>query len=144
LKECAANPRYGHYYLFQLTKKGEALSLFHLQFTNHKGHSLDGSSRATQKTMKNIRSLILLALFVFSLVFPLLFTNPALTTIAVFSSIFAGAAVGWNVFSGYTGYISLGHAAFYGIGAYILTILCQMWNIPGGFYPFILLPVVVV
>jgi branched-chain amino acid transport system permease protein len=92
--------------------------------------------------MKNNRSLILIALFVVSLVFPLLFTNPALTTVAVFTLIFAGAAVGWNVFSGYTGYISLGHAAFYGIGAYILTIMCQMLNIPGGFFPFILLPIV--
>lgn len=92
--------------------------------------------------MKNIKTLGVLALLAFALVFPLLFSNPAVTTIAVFTLIFAGAAVGWNVFSGYTGYISLGHATFYGLGAYILTILCQKWNIPGGFLPLFLLPVI--
>jgi branched-chain amino acid transport system permease protein len=92
--------------------------------------------------MKNTRTLIVLTPLAFSLVFPLLFTNPAVTTIAVFTLIFAGAAVGWNIFSGYTGYISLGHTAFYGLGAYILLIMCQRWNIPGGFPPFFLLPVV--
>jgi branched-chain amino acid transport system permease protein len=92
--------------------------------------------------MKNVRTLGILAPLVFALVFPLLFSNPAVTTIAVFTLIFAGAVVGWNVFSGYTGYISLGHATFYGLGAYILTIICQVWNIPGGFFPFFLLPVV--
>jgi branched-chain amino acid transport system permease protein len=49
--------------------------------------------------MKNVRTLGILA----PLVFPLLFSNPAVTTIAVFTLIFAGAVVGWNVFSGYTG-----------------------------------------
>jgi branched-chain amino acid transport system permease protein len=92
--------------------------------------------------MKNIRTLGVLAPLVFALVFPLLFSNPAVTTIAVFTLIFAGAAVGWNVFSGYTGYISLGHATFYGLGAYILMIICQVWNIPGGFLPLFLLPIV--
>src|SRR3989442_1003321 len=92
--------------------------------------------------MKNIRTLGILAPLVFALVFPLLFSNPAVTTIAVFTLIFAGAVVGWNVFSGYTGYISLGHATFYGFGAYILTIICQVWNIQGGFLPLFLLPVV--
>ena len=92
--------------------------------------------------MKNVRTLGILAPLTFGLVFPLLFSNPAVTTIAVFTLIFAGAVVGWNVFSGYTGYISLGHATFYGLGAYILTIICQVWNIPGGLIPFFLLPVV--
>ena len=44
---------------------------------------------------------------------------------------FAGAATGWNIFSGYTGYIALGHAAYFGMGAYALAIMCQDWNIPG-------------
>ncbi len=95
-----------------------------------------------KRAMKNNRTLAVLAPLAFSLVFPLLFTNPAVTTIAVFTLIFAGAATSWNIFSGYTGYISLGHAAFYGIGAYILMIMCQVWNIPGGAPPLLLLPVV--
>ncbi|MGH2494495.1 MAG: branched-chain amino acid ABC transporter permease [Ktedonobacteraceae bacterium] len=92
--------------------------------------------------MKNTRLLAALASLGIFAVFPLLFSNPAITTVAVFALIFAGAAMGWNIFCGYTGYISLGHAAFYGIGAYILALMCQIWNIPGGIIPFLLLPVV--
>lgn len=95
-----------------------------------------------KRAMKNKLTLVALASLALSLMFPLLFSNPAVTTIAVFTLIFAGAATSWNIFSGYTGYISLGHAAFYGIGAYILMILCQVWNIPGGALPLLLLPVV--
>jgi branched-chain amino acid transport system permease protein len=92
--------------------------------------------------MNKIRTLGVLVCLVFALVFPVLFSNPAVTTIAVFTLIFALAATGWNIFSGYTLYISLGHAAFYGLGAYILMVICQVWNVPGGFPPLFLLPVV--
>lgn len=91
--------------------------------------------------MNNTKALGALA-FGFSIAFPLLFPNPAVTTIAVFALIFAGAATGWNILSGFTGYVSLGHAAFYGIGAYLLLLLCQVGNIPGGFIPLLLLPAV--
>jgi branched-chain amino acid transport system permease protein len=94
------------------------------------------------KAMNNFRMLGALASLGLSVLFPLLFPNPAVITIAVFALIFAGAATGWNVFSGYTGYISLGHAAFYGLGVYILALVCQVWNIPAGFPPLLLLPVV--
>jgi len=67
--------------------------------------------------MNKTRTLTVLALFASALVFPLVWSNPAVTTIAVFTLTFAAEAVGWNVFSGYTGYLSLGHAAFYGFGA---------------------------
>jgi branched-chain amino acid transport system permease protein len=50
------------------------------------------------------------------------------------------AAVSWNIFSGYTGYISLGNATYYGIGAYVLALGVQGWHISGGFIPFLLLP----
>jgi branched-chain amino acid transport system permease protein len=92
--------------------------------------------------MNKIRTLGVLVCLAFALVFPVLFSNPAVTTIAVFTLILALAATGWNIFSGYTRYISLGHAAFYGLGAYILMVVCQVWNVPGGFPPLFLLPVV--
>lgn len=72
--------------------------------------------------------------------FPLLFPNPAVTSIAVFTLLFAVATTGWNIFSGYTGYVSLGHGAFFGIGAYALTLLCRFFSVPGGYLPFALLP----
>jgi branched-chain amino acid transport system permease protein len=73
--------------------------------------------------------------------FPLVFTNPSVTTIAVFSLLFMASATAWNAFSGYSGYISLGHAAFFGTGAYILAILAQRLNIPAGESMFALVPV---
>jgi branched-chain amino acid transport system permease protein len=92
--------------------------------------------------MKKIRTLGLLALLALLLAFPLLFSDPAVTTIAVFTLLYAGAAVAWNLFSGYTGYVSLGHAVFYGVGGYALALLCKDWNIQGGYVPFLLLPLV--
>jgi branched-chain amino acid transport system permease protein len=90
--------------------------------------------------MRILKTVGLLALLAFAIVFPLLFPNPAVTTIAVFTLMFAAAATGWNIFSGYTGYIALGHAAFFGIGAYALALMCQDWHIQGGYIPFLLVP----
>jgi len=90
------------------------------------------------KIFKMVGLLVLLALVI---AFPLVFSNPAVTTIAVFTLMFAAAATGWNIFSGYTGYIALGHAAYFGIGAYALALICQHWNIPGGYLPFWFVPV---
>jgi branched-chain amino acid transport system permease protein len=91
--------------------------------------------------MKKYRTagLLVLLLVVF-IVFPLVVSNPAVTGIAVFALVFAVAATGWNIFSGYTGYIALGHAAYFGVGAYTITIMSQAWNVPAGYAPFLLLP----
>ncbi|MDX8032628.1 branched-chain amino acid ABC transporter ATP-binding protein/permease [Lentzea sp. BCCO 10_0856] len=45
-------------------------------------------------------------------------------------------AGGWNVMGGYTGYISLGHSAFLGVGAYTTGILANAW----GVSPFLTAP----
>ena len=91
--------------------------------------------------MKIFKAVGLLVLLALAIAFPLLFSNPAVTTIAVFTLMFAAAATGWNIFSGYTGYIALGHAAYFGLGAYTLALICQHWNIPGGYMPFWFVPV---
>ena len=91
--------------------------------------------------MRIFKTAGLLALLAFGIVFPLLFSNPAVTTIAVFTLLFAAATTGWNIFSGYTGYIALGHAAYFGLGAYALAIMCQDWHIQGGYIPFLFVPV---
>ncbi len=90
--------------------------------------------------MRLFRIAGLLLLLAFAIAFPLLFPNPAVTTIAVYTLMFAAAATAWNIFSGYTGYIALGHAVFFGTGAYALAIMCQDWHIPAGYTPFYLLP----
>jgi branched-chain amino acid transport system permease protein len=43
---------------------------------------------------------------------------------------------GWNVMSGYTGYVSLGHSAFIGVGAYTAGILASQWDVS----PFVVAP----
>jgi len=91
--------------------------------------------------MRIFKTAGLLALLAIAIAFPLVFSNPAVTTIAVFTLLFVAATTGWNIFSGYTGYIALGHAAYFGLGAYALAIMCQDWHIPGGYIPFLLVPV---
>lgn len=88
--------------------------------------------------MKVAGLLVVLAVFV---AFPLLFSNPAVTTIAVFTLIFAAAGTAWNIFAGYTGYIALGHAAFFGTGCYTIAVICLRWNIHGDWTPFLIVPV---
>jgi branched-chain amino acid transport system permease protein len=83
----------------------------------------------------------LIAILAFAIVFPQVFSNPAVLTIAIFTLFYATSTAAWNIFSGYTGYIALGHAAFFGIGSYTLAIMCLNWKIPGGTIPFLLVPV---
>lgn len=44
--------------------------------------------------------------------------------------LWAGLALAWNIAGGYTGLISFGHAAFFGIGAYTSTILLLSYGVP--------------
>jgi branched-chain amino acid transport system permease protein len=74
----------------------------------------------------------ILALLVVLGLFPLVFTNPLVTTIGVDTMIFVAAASAWNIFSGYSGYISLGHAVFFGAGAYTVGIAARDWNLAGN------------
>src|SRR5579871_5363682 len=93
------------------------------------------------KNSRLLRPLALVALVVFLAIFPVAISpNDLVNAIAVFTLIGAIAVVGWNIFSGYTGYTSLGHSVFYGFGAYTLALACVDWHIPGGWEPFLLLP----
>jgi branched-chain amino acid transport system permease protein len=76
-------------------------------------------------------------------VFPLVFTNALVTTIGVDTVIFVAAAAAWNIFSGYSGYISLGHAVFFGCGAYTVGIAARDWQLTGNAV-FALLPLAAV
>jgi len=81
-----------------------------------------------------------LAFLVVLAVFPQVFTNATVSTIAVDTLIFAAAAVAWNIFSGYTGYISLGHAVFFGAGAYTVGIAARAWHTNGDAVFVLLVP----
>ena len=72
--------------------------------------------------------------------FPLVFSTPAVTSIAVFTVIFMGAATAWNGFSGYSGYISIGHAVFFGTGAYTIALITLHLHLAGGYEIFWFVP----
>jgi branched-chain amino acid transport system permease protein len=66
--------------------------------------------------------LLLLALVVV-VALPLLIDSPAHQNIAILILMAAQMGVAWNIVGGYAGQVSLGHAAFYGLGAYTSTLL---------------------
>jgi branched-chain amino acid transport system permease protein len=63
------------------------------------------------------------ALAVLSLSIPLWLDNPYYVHILIMAGIFAVLALSLNLLLGYTGQLSLGHAAFFGIGAYTSALL---------------------
>src|SRR6516225_6019948 len=58
--------------------------------------------------------------------------NVELTQVGVLVLMYVGAAVAWNIFSGFTGYISLGAAVFFGVGVYTVALLTKHLNLVGG------------
>src|SRR3989441_1585043 len=46
--------------------------------------------------------------------------------------VYAIALLGLNILTGYNGQISLGHGAFYALGAYTTAIMIDKWNVPYG------------
>ncbi|MBV9380627.1 MAG: branched-chain amino acid ABC transporter permease [Streptosporangiaceae bacterium] len=82
-------------------------------------------------TQRTAQAAGLAALAAAAIVFPLVFTNPVVTNYGVFTLIFVVAASAWNVFSGFSGYISLGQAVFFGSGAYALGIAARDWHVSG-------------
>jgi branched-chain amino acid transport system permease protein len=84
--------------------------------------------------------LVALAIAVVFALFPVMITDPTATSIAVFTLIFMVSATAWNIFSGYTGYIALGHAVFFGSGGYAVAMAARDWHVAGGWTVFALLP----
>ena len=66
--------------------------------------------------------LLVLAASLVYVVFATFVTNTYYQVILTSIPIWAAFAVAWNIFSGYTGLISFGHAAFFGLGAYTVTL----------------------
>src|ERR1700730_1989757 len=87
-----------------------------------------------------LKSASIAVLLAVALALPAWAPDPATTNIAVFTLMYVGLATAWNIMGGYTGYISLGHAGFFGFGAYALGLLLDHLGIAGGYAPFLLLP----
>jgi branched-chain amino acid transport system permease protein len=76
------------------------------------------------------------------LAMPLLGPAHWVLNMLVFVLMFAVMASAWNLVGGFVGYPSLGHAAFFGIGAYTLGLLVKGDQLASGYEPFWWLPVV--
>lgn len=78
---------------------------------------------------RNYKTLLVLAVFIFTVPFwasrlPGSILHMDIVNIMLLSGIYACAVIGLNLLVGYAGQISLGHAAFFGVGAYTTAILC--------------------
>ncbi|WP_372972315.1 branched-chain amino acid ABC transporter permease [Marinobacter sp.] len=71
---------------------------------------------------------LVIAIVVF--VFPLLTENPFFYDMATQIALIAATVVGLNLLVGYAGQISLGHAGFYGLGAYFSAITTSSYGWP--------------
>jgi branched-chain amino acid transport system permease protein len=93
-------------------------------------------SRAPKRGLTVAIAVVIAAIFV---AFPLLVTDPTTTSIAFFTLVFMVAASAWNIFSGYSGYLALGHAVFFGSGGYAVAVAARDWHVSGGWPVFALL-----
>ncbi|WP_127358231.1 branched-chain amino acid ABC transporter permease [Actinacidiphila soli] len=60
----------------------------------------------------------------------------------IFTLMFAVMSSAWNLVGGFAGYPSLGHAAFFGIGAYAEALWFSHHPVSSGYEPFLLLPAI--
>jgi branched-chain amino acid transport system permease protein len=60
---------------------------------------------------------------------PLVIDNPSHQNLFILILMLAQLGVAWNILGGYAGQVSLGHAAFFGIGAYTSTMLLIFYGV---------------
>src|SRR5207248_692174 len=76
------------------------------------------------------RNLIVLAVVsVAYLLLTLFVSNSYYQLILTLVPVWALFGVSWNILSGYGGQLSFGHASFFGIGAYTVTLALVYWNL---------------
>ncbi len=74
-------------------------------------------------------AIILAAVGLLLLTFPFLFTRPFPQHLMIMIFLFAMLGQAWNIVGGYAGQVSLGHAVFFGMGAYTSTVLVSRWGV---------------
>ncbi len=84
---------------------------------------------------------IVVILLAILLVLPLISPNRYLVHMMNMAGIYGLIAIGFNILAGYTGQISLGHAAFFGIGAYGSALMNVRFGLP--FYITVLFSILV-
>ena len=93
--------------------------------------AMAGTTATSVSRQRAAAGLALVVLAVAAIAFPLVFSSPVVTNYAIYALIFVAVVSAWNVFSGFSGYISLGQAVFFGSGAYTVGIAARDWHING-------------
>ncbi|MCL4458665.1 MAG: branched-chain amino acid ABC transporter permease [Chloroflexi bacterium] len=83
----------------------------------------------TLTTFGLVRMAVVIGLGVFILVYPFIFSGLFPQHVMIMIFLYAMLGQAWNIIGGYAGQVSLGHAAYLGIGAYTSTVLLLRWNI---------------
>lgn len=81
------------------------------------------------KALAKRQGLVQIILLAAAAVFPLLVSNPYVIRLSILSGIFIILSLSLNLLTGFSGQISLGHIAFYGIGAYTAAILAKNFGV---------------
>jgi branched-chain amino acid transport system permease protein len=79
--------------------------------------------------MRHARLAVGLAILVGLVVFPLAVTQPFPRHVLITIFLYATLAQAWNLLAGYCGQISLGHAVFFGTGAYTSSMLVKLFDL---------------
>jgi branched-chain amino acid transport system permease protein len=67
--------------------------------------------------------ILLVPIFLFLVIYPLIIESPVYVDIFIMFCLMAGLGGAWSIIGGYGGQFSIGHAGFFGIGAYTSTLL---------------------
>lgn len=73
--------------------------------------------------------IVFVVLVAAALVFPAVFQQPYHRDLAIRILLYATLAQAWNILAGYCGQVSLGHAVFFGTGAYTSSALQMHWGV---------------
>jgi branched-chain amino acid transport system permease protein len=84
-------------------------------------------------SLKQPKVYVSLALLVFLIIFPQIVQNPFILHVMIMILFYAALGGAWNIIGGFGGQLSLGHAAFFGLGAYS----CVLLNLYYGLNPWI-------
>ena len=80
--------------------------------------------------LRPIATAAALAAAIAFVIYPWVFTDPFLQRLGALVLLSAIAASAWNILGGFAGQISVGHAVFYGIGAYVPLLAYRLWQLP--------------
>jgi branched-chain amino acid transport system permease protein len=84
-------------------------------------------------TRKNLQKALLALVLIIVFGLPLILRSPTYLHILVLLYLYAYLTTSWNLVGGFAGVLPLGHAAFFGIGAYTSTVLYVQYGVSPWF-----------